>query len=517
MSLLRRRHDTTQRLPPLVLGAALVLGAGLAGPAAAATTTRFASPDGSASPSECTAMASPCTLPVALGAAQAGDTLSLAGGTYNLGRMTLPPVPLHWAPTDPRTRPVLTSPLAAPTLDLTAAQSGTSLQGLEVDNTNPGQFSNPQSFPPALRVGSGVAATVRSSILTSRTRCVEASGSGPLTIEDSTLSTATISFCALLGPQSTLRRSTVGRSAAELPASPPPVVVTQGLVEDSEVDGGLWLDAPTAVARRVRAIGATAIFGEGLVADSLARGFAGDGAAIAADGDAGGTLRVVNSTAVSTGGPALLSRPVESGMPVIPNDLVVTNSIARGKGVDIQATSSNDNPDCLNDEVIRCAIGLIHIDHSDFGTRAPLVTAPDAGVISEGAGNIAGDPLFADAANGDFHLRAGSPAIDAGAALDLALPTDLDGSARVQGGAPDLGALESAAPAGPPTVAGAGAGVGVGAVGSAAALPRRPERGGGRTERHPCSGRCGSRRPASVWPPPRPPVRPVVTALTARR
>ena len=166
------------------------------------------------------------------------------------------------------------------------------------------------------------------------------------------------------------------------------------------------------------------------------------------------------STAVSTGGPALLSRPVESGMPVIPNDLVVTNSIARGKGVDIQATSSNDNPDCLNDEVIRCAIGLIHIDHSDFGTRAPLVTAPDAGVISEGAGNIAGDPLFADAANGDFHLRAGSPAIDAGAALDLALPTDLDGSARVQGGAPDLGALESAAPAGPPTVAGAGAGAG---------------------------------------------------------
>ena len=416
--------------------------------------------------------------------------------------MTLPPVPLHWVPTDPRTRPVLTSPLAAPTLDLTAAQSGTSLQGLEVDNTNPGQFSNPQSFPPALRVGSGVAATVRSSVLTSRTRCVEASSSGPLTIEDSTLSTTPRSRSARCSaPSRPLRRSTVGRSAAELPASPPPVVVTQGLVEDSEVDGGLWLDAPTAVARRVRASGATAIFGQGLVVDSLARGFAGDGAAIAADADGGGTLRVVNSTALSTGGPALLSRPVESGMPVIPNDLVVTNSIARGKGADIQATSSNDNPDCLNDEVIRCAIGLLHIDHSDFGTRAPLVTAPDAGVISEGAGNVAGDPLFADAANGDFHLRAGSPAIDAGAALDLALPTDLDGSARVQGGAPDLGAFETAQRLRRPRVPHRRRARGPAPARRRRALPGSRQRVRRAMPRRRCSARCASRPHASACRP----------------
>src|SRR5437764_922389 len=122
---LTRNGDAMTRrgiLRSLVPAAALALGAGVAGRAAAAPATRYVSLLGSASPSECTVVSSPCTLLVALGAAQAGDTLRLAGGTYN-ARVTLPPMPLHWAATDPQSRPVLTSSLAAPTLDLTAAQS----------------------------------------------------------------------------------------------------------------------------------------------------------------------------------------------------------------------------------------------------------------------------------------------------------------------------------------------------------------------------------------------------------
>jgi hypothetical protein len=57
--------------------------------------------------------------------------------------------------------------------------------------------------------------------------------------------------------------------------------------------------------------------------------------------------------------------------------------------------------------------------------------------------------MFADPALGNFRLRPGSPAIDAGAADALSGATDFDGAARIQGSAVDLGAFESA-PQAPP-------------------------------------------------------------------
>ncbi len=52
-----------------------------------------------------------------------------------------------------------------------------------------------------------------------------------------------------------------------------------------------------------------------------------------------------------------------------------------------------------------------------------------------------GDPLWVDPASGDFHLQAGSPAVDRGSS-DLAPAADFDGVARPQGEAVDIGALE---------------------------------------------------------------------------
>ncbi len=54
---------------------------------------------------------------------------------------------------------------------------------------------------------------------------------------------------------------------------------------------------------------------------------------------------------------------------------------------------------------------------------------------------VEGDPLFVNAAGADFHLQAGSPAIDKGSAAN-APATDFDGIARPRGQGYDIGAFE---------------------------------------------------------------------------
>lgn len=57
-----------------------------------------------------------------------------------------------------------------------------------------------------------------------------------------------------------------------------------------------------------------------------------------------------------------------------------------------------------------------------------------------GPGEKQGDPLFVNLASKDFHLRSGSPAIDAG--VNLGYTTDYDGKAVPNGSVPDMGAFE---------------------------------------------------------------------------
>jgi hypothetical protein len=59
-----------------------------------------------------------------------------------------------------------------------------------------------------------------------------------------------------------------------------------------------------------------------------------------------------------------------------------------------------------------------------------------------GATNKTGDPLFVDAANGDFTPGAGSPAIDNGNPADMP-PGDFNANKRPVGDGPDIGAIEA--------------------------------------------------------------------------
>jgi hypothetical protein len=59
--------------------------------------------------------------------------------------------------------------------------------------------------------------------------------------------------------------------------------------------------------------------------------------------------------------------------------------------------------------------------------------------------NYLGDPLFVQAADDDYHLLPGSPALDLGEP-ELANLIDYDGKPRPQGAGPDIGALEAPAP-----------------------------------------------------------------------
>lgn len=69
-------------------------------------------------------------------------------------------------------------------------------------------------------------------------------------------------------------------------------------------------------------------------------------------------------------------------------------------------------------------------------------TDPLPSTSQDGGGNIGSDPMFVDAANGDYRLQAGSPCINAGLNELSVGSVDLDGNPRIYNGRVDMGAYE---------------------------------------------------------------------------
>ena len=104
--------------------------------------------------------------------------------------------------------------------------------------------------------------------------------------------------------------------------------------------------------------------------------------------------------------------------------------------------SSRENHDnqminCIVKDVDNLVLGSETLNfgytYSDFNNNGFAMPA--------GTGNIASNPQFVDEANGDFHLQAGSPCIDAGTANN-APSEDYEGTSRPQGAGFEIGAYE---------------------------------------------------------------------------
>jgi hypothetical protein len=109
--------------------------------------------------------------------------------------------------------------------------------------------------------------------------------------------------------------------------------------------------------------------------------------------------------------------------PTLTNCTMTGNSADKGGGVYCSLSS----PTLAN-----CILWDDSPQEIYVSSGSPIVAYCDIQGGWEGEGNIDADPLFVDPVNGDFHLLAGSPCIDAGdnTAVPDGVTTDLDGNPR---------------------------------------------------------------------------------------
>jgi parallel beta-helix repeat protein len=99
----------------------------------------------------------------------------------------------------------------------------------------------------------------------------------------------------------------------------------------------------------------------------------------------------------------------------------------------------------LDDSIVyfNTAPSASNFDSLSFLSFSCSIPLPDPG---KGFNNITNDPLFLNAAGGNFRLQSNSPCINAGRNDSAPGPTDLDGNPRITAGVVDMGAYEFQGP-----------------------------------------------------------------------
>jgi hypothetical protein len=186
-----------------------------------------------------------------------------------------------------------------------------------------------------------------------------------------------------------------------------------------------------------------AVWGGGLLVDSMLGdtvvynnifydNSANEGGGAYAANEVGGNVRFTNNTFYNnqssvTGGGMTASYLADNSYLDCYNNIFWNNSSKYGSDIYVETDIDDNN--------VAATVNCFNNDLSD-------ISVTDPNNFNQG-NNINADPLFADAANGDFHLTATSPCIDAGDNNAPSLPgTDFEDDPRIINGTVDMGADE---------------------------------------------------------------------------
>jgi parallel beta-helix repeat protein len=157
---------------------------------------------------------------------------------------------------------------------------------------------------------------------------------------------------------------------------------------------------------------------------------------------------VKNGSRTSTGDGAGIWVKPRTRLDLVNNTITENDAVARGGGLRVVLDGVTEIVNAYNNVIFgnTAASDGDDVCISGTGSRKEFVNnnaSGLSGIWDLFTGNMDLAPAFADAANGDYHLTAGSPCVNAGTNGAPQLPaTDLDGDPRIADGRVDMGAYE---------------------------------------------------------------------------